>query len=148
MTDRSRSPRRLILIGAVLLAATAIALVLGVVPPLRSDTSDQATPGSASAAVLLGMGSFFLMFLLGEGLESSATGRAAEYGGGLVPAVILAVILAVALFVEPNRAAALQAPGVAIVSSAGSSGGLALAARTRRAPAVPAAPDRRRDTLP
>ena len=48
MTDRIRSPRRLILTGAALLAAAAVALVLGVVPPLRSDTFPLADPAGAS----------------------------------------------------------------------------------------------------
>ena len=278
MTGHNRSPRRLIIIGAALLAAAAVALVLGVVPPVRSDTFSEAAPGSASAAVLvnaaiaalaaialgfvaargvdrprisipvlhvigalvlllgivlagpaltfrthgaslygaiffmflsaaaefatagllavaatrlqesiqgavtadntsawktrvapavlLGMGSFFLMFLVGEGLESSATGPAAGYVGGLILIVALGgysllatwvlsrglprarrnlwIVLAmnavlllsalIAMLAEPNKSAALQVLGIAIASSAGSLGGLALATRTRRPP--------------
>ena len=274
MTDHSRSSRRLVIIGAALLAAAAVAMVLGVVPPVRSDTFSQAAPRSASAAflvnaaiaalaalalgfvaargpgrpwasvpvlyvisalvfllglvllgpaltfrthgaalygaiffmfvsaaaefaaaglvavaatrlhkiipaaatadntsawkarvapaVLLGMGSFFLMFLVGEGMEGATTGPLAGHGGELILAVAVGgysllatwalsrdlprargnlwIVLAlnavlllsalVALLVEPNKSAALQVLGVAIASSAGSYGGLALAART------------------
>ena len=276
MTDHSRSPRRLIIIGAALLIVAAVAMVMGVVPPVRSDTFYQAAPGSASAAVLinaaiaalaaialgfvaargvgrprasipvlyvigalvfllgivlagpaltfrthgaslygaiffmflsaaaefaaagllavaatrlqksipgaatsnntgawktrvapavlLGMGSFFLMFLLGEGLERSATGPVAGYVGGLILVVALGgysllatcvlsrglprarrnlwIVLAmnavlllsalIALLAEPNKSAALQVLGIAIISCVGSYGGLALAARTGR----------------
>lgn len=278
MTDRVRSSRRLVVIGAALLAAAAVALVLGVIPPVRSDTFRQAAPSSAAAAfvvqaaiavlaaialalvaarvfdrprssiailhvigalvfllgivlvgpaptflahgpslhgatvlmflsaaaefaatgllvaaasrlrrstpgpatsedasawkmrvvpaVVLGMGSFFLMFLLGEGWRIPATVPAAEYVGGLMLAVVLGgysllatyllsrglprasrnlwIVLAmnavlllaalIALLVEPNKPAALQVLGVAIVSSACSYGGLALAARSTRPP--------------
>jgi len=278
VTDRIRSCRRLILIGAALLAAAAIALVLGVIPPVRSDVFPQAAPGSAAAAFLiqaavavlaaialvfvayraidrprssiamlyligalvfllgivlvgpaltfrthgpslhgaivlmflsaaaefataglvvaaasrlpksipgpatsedtsawkmrvapaavLGMGSFFWMFLLGEGLKIPATVPAAEYVGGLILAVVLGgysllatyvlarglprasrnlwIVLAlnavllitalISLLAEANRSSALQMLGIAIVSSACSYGGLALAARTTRPP--------------
>lgn len=53
MTDRIRSSCRLIIIGAALLAASAVVLVLGVIPPVRSDTFRQAAPGSAAAAFLV-----------------------------------------------------------------------------------------------
>jgi hypothetical protein len=280
MTDRIRSSRHLIIISAALLAAAAIALVLGVFPPVRSDTFRHAAPGSAAAAFLvqaviavlaaimlafvayrvvdrprpsiailhvigtlvfllgiglvgpaptfwvhgpalhmatilmflsaaaefaatglvvaaasrlqrsipgpaasddtsawkmrivpaamLGMGSFFLMFLLGEGMTIPATVPAAEYVGGLMLAVALGgysllatyallrglppasrnlwIVLAmnavllltalIALIAEPNKSAALQMLGIAIISSACSYGGLALAARTTRPPAA------------
>ena len=280
MTDRIRSCRRLILIGAALLAAAAVVLVLGVIPPVRSDTFPAAAPGSAAAAFLiqaaiavlaaialafaaaravdrprpsiailhvigalvfllglvlvgpaltfwihgpalhgavllmflsaaaefattglvvvaasrlqrsasvpaasqvasawktrivpaavLGMGSFFLMFLLGEGMTIPATVPAAEYVGGLMLAVALGgysllatyvllrglppasrnlwIVLAmnavllltalIALIAEPNKSAALQMLGIAIISSACSYSGLALAARTTRPPAA------------
>jgi MFS family permease len=48
MTDRVRSPRRLIIGGAVLLAAAAVALVLGVAPPFRFDTFPGVDPEGAS----------------------------------------------------------------------------------------------------
>jgi len=53
MTDRIGSSRRLIIIAAALLAAAALALVLGVIPPVRSDLFPQAAPGSAAAAFLI-----------------------------------------------------------------------------------------------
>jgi uncharacterized membrane protein SirB2 len=278
MTDRIRSFRLLIVIGASLLAAAAVALFLAVIPPVRSDTFRQAAPDSASAAflvqaaiallaaialafvavsavarprssiailhvigalvfllgivlvgpaptfwvhgpalhgatlfmflsaaaefattglvvaaasrlrrstpgrvasgdtsawklriapaVVLGMGSFFLMFLLGEGMKVPAAVPAAEFVGGLILAVVLggysllatyllacglprasrnlwivpalnAVLLLaalIALLAEPNKSAALQALGIAIISSACSYGGLALAAPATRPP--------------
>jgi hypothetical protein len=280
MTDRIRSARRFILIAAALLAAAAVALVLGVVPPVRSDTFRQAAPDSASAAFLvqaliavlaaialaivaaradeqprssiailhvigslifllgivlvgpaftfwvhgpalhgavllmflsaaaefaaiglvvaaasrlrrstpgpatsqdasvwkmrvapaavLGMGSFFLMFFLGEGMKIPAAVPAAEYVGGLILVAVLGgysllatymllrglprasrnlwIVLAmnalllltalISLLAEPNKSAALQVLGIAIISSACSYGGLALAARTTRPPAA------------
>ena len=48
MTDRIRSSRRLIIIGAALLVAAAVALVLGVVPPFRFDTFPGVDPVRAS----------------------------------------------------------------------------------------------------
>jgi hypothetical protein len=276
LTDRIRSSRRLIITAAALLAAAAVTLVLGVSPPVRSDTFRQAAPDSAAAAflvqaafavlaaivlaivaaravdqprssiavlhvigslvfllgivlvgpaltfwvhgpalhaavvfmflsaaaefaatgfviaaasrlpgstagpatsggpdawkirvvpaIVLGMGSFFLMFLLGEGSRLPATIPAAEYVGGLVLAVVLGgysllatylllrglprarrnlwIVLAMnagllltalmALLAEPNKSAALQMLGIALISSACSCGGLALAARTTR----------------
>ena len=278
MTDRIRSSRRLIIIGATLLAAVAVVLVLGVIPPVRSDTFRQAAPDSAAAAflvqaavavlaaialafvaasavarprssiailhvigalvfllgivlmgpaptfwvhgpalhgatlfmflsaaaeftatglvvaaasrlrrstpgpaasqdtsawklriapaVVLGMGSFFLMFLLGEGMKVPAAVPAAEFVGGLILAVALGgysllatylfarglprasrnlwIVLAmnavlllaalIAVLVEPNKSAALQMLGIAIISSACSYGGLVLAARLTRPP--------------
>jgi hypothetical protein len=278
VTDRIRSSRRLIIIGATLLAAVAVVLVLGVIPPVRSDTFRQAAPDSAAAAflvqaavavlaaialafvaasavarprasiailhvigalvfllgivlmgpaptfwvhgpalhgatlfmflsaaaeftatglvvaaasrlrrstpgpaasqdtsawklriapaVVLGMGSFFLMFLLGEGMKVPAAVPAAEFVGGLILAVALGgysllatylfarglprasrnlwIVLAmnavlllaalIAVLVEPNKSAALQMLGIAIISSACSYGGLVLAARLTRPP--------------
>jgi len=280
MTDRIRSSRRLIIIGAALLTAAAVALALGVIPPVRSDTFPDAAPGSAATAFLvqaaiavlaaialafvaasavgrprssiailhvigalafllgivlvgpaltfrshgpalhgailfmflsaaaeftttglviaaasrlrrstpgptaseetsawklrvvpaavLGMGSFFLMFLLGEGSKVLATVPAAEYVGELIVAVVLggysllatytvsrglprasrnlwivlamnAVLLLAALIamtVEPSKSDSLQVLGIAIISTACSCGGLALAARATRPPVV------------
>lgn len=48
MTDRIRSSRRLIIIGAALLVAAAVAQVLGVIPPFRSDTFPGVDPDKAS----------------------------------------------------------------------------------------------------
>jgi len=48
MTDRIRSSRRLIIIGAALLVAAGVALVLGVVPPFRFDTFPGVDPVGAS----------------------------------------------------------------------------------------------------
>jgi hypothetical protein len=278
MADRIRSSRHLIIIGAALLAAAAVALIFGVIPPVRSDTFPQAAPDSAAAAfiiqaavavlatlllaivavraaasprpaitilqviaaavfllgivvtgpaltflvhgpalhgavaymflsaaaefaatglmvaaasrlrsstsepatsqdasawkvriapaIVLGLGSFFLMFLLGEGMKVPAAVPAAEVVGGLILAVVLggysmlatyllacglprasrnlwivfalnaALLLAglIALLAEPNKSAALQVLAIAIISSACSYGGLALAARTTTQP--------------
>lgn len=48
MTDRIRSSRRLINIGAALLVAAGVALVLGVAPPFRFDTFPGVDPVGAS----------------------------------------------------------------------------------------------------
>jgi len=63
MTDRIGSSRRLIIIGAALLATAAVALVLGVVPPLRSDTFRLADPGKASATCMVQAGIAVLLAL-------------------------------------------------------------------------------------
>jgi hypothetical protein len=167
----------MLLSAAAEFAATG--LMVAAASRLRSSISGPATLQNAGAwkmriapAVVLGMGSFFLMFLLGEGMKVPANVPAAEYVGGLIVAVVLggysllatyvlscdlprasrnlwialalnaALLLAglIALLAEPNQSAALQVLGIAIISSACSCGGLALAAR---APTSPAAPGRR-----
>ena len=198
MTDCIGFSRRLIIISAALLAAAAVALVLGVIPPVRSDTFRQAAPDPAAAAFLIQAAVAFLaaialaisaaraadrprsaiailqvigalVFLLGEGLKLPATVPAAEYVAGLIVAVVLGgysllatcllsrglprasgnlwIVLAmnallllaalIALLVEPNKSAALQVLGIAILSCASSYGGLALATRATRPPVVP-----------
>lgn len=276
MTDRIRSSRRLVIISAALLAAVAVVLVLGVIPPVRSDTSPRAAPDQAAGAFLvqaamallaaitlvfaaatavarprssiavlhvigglvfllgivlagpalafvdhgpslrgaillmflsgaaefaaaglvavaasrlrssmpgpaesedtsawktriapaavLGMGAFFLMFLMGEELKIPATVPAADWVGGLVLAVVLGgysllltymllrglpragrnlwIVLAmnavllltalVVLFAEADGTAALQMLVITLFTSAGSYGGLTLAARTKK----------------
>jgi hypothetical protein len=53
MTDRIRSSRRPIILAATLLAAAAAALVLGVVPRVRSDTFPGVVPDPAGAVFLV-----------------------------------------------------------------------------------------------
>jgi MFS family permease len=63
MSDRIRSSRRLIIIGAALLGAAAVAIVLGVVPPIRSDTFPLAAPSSAAAGFMVQAGIAVLLAL-------------------------------------------------------------------------------------
>jgi hypothetical protein len=152
---------------------TATGLVVAAASRLRRSTPGPAASQDTSAwklriapAVVLGMGSFFLMFLLGEGMKVPAAVPAAEFVGGLILAVALGgysllatylfarglprasrnlwIVLAmnavlllaalIAVLVEPNKSAALQMLGIAIISSACSYGGLVLAARLTRPP--------------
>jgi hypothetical protein len=132
-------------------------------PAMSADTS--AWTSRIAPAVLLGIGSFLLAWLLGEGLGFLDAVRAGEWVTALVVAVALggysllvtwallrglppagrnlwivlamnaALLLAtlLVLFAGPDSTKmALQLLGIVLFSSAGSYGGLALAARARK----------------
>ncbi len=75
MPDRIRSSRRLIIIGAALLVAAAVAQVLGVIPPFRSDTFPGVNPGSAAVTGMVQAGIAVLLALALAIVAARATDR-------------------------------------------------------------------------
>jgi hypothetical protein len=81
MTDRVRSSRRLIIIGAALLVAAGVALVLGVAPPFRFDTFPGVDPVKASRSHLEQAGIAALLALALAVVAARATGRSRVWMG-------------------------------------------------------------------
>lgn len=141
MTNRIRSSRRLITTGAALLVAAALTIVLGVVPPIRSDTFALAAPASASAgfmvqagiAVLLALALGLVAVLAAGHLRASVATLhviaalvflLAMSLGGLAPAFVVhgpALRLAI-FFMALSAAAALGAVGLVVAAASRLSG--------------------------
>lgn len=75
MADRIRSSRRLIVIGAALLVASALALVLWVNPPFRSDTFPGVDPAKTARTEMVGPGIAVLLALALVVLAARVTDR-------------------------------------------------------------------------
>ena len=75
MTDCIRSSRRLIIVGAALLVAAAVALVLGVAPPFRFDTFPGVDPVKASRTGEVQAGIAVLLALALAIVAARATAR-------------------------------------------------------------------------
>ena len=110
MANRLRSPRLLIVFGAVVLAAIAIVVVLGVVPPVRSDTFPKAAPESASTALRIhaAIAALLAIVLLSVGALAAVRPHAARVIRHVIAALafLLGLILAgpAAAFIEHGPA--------------------------------------------
>jgi len=97
MTDRIRSSRRLMIIGAALLAAAAVALVLGVAPPFRFDTFPGVDPLEASRSHMDQAGIAALLALALAVVAARATGRSRVWIGILFALGALVFLLGIPL---------------------------------------------------
>ena len=97
MTDRIRSSRRLIIIGAALLVAAGVALVLGVIPPFRSDTFPGVDPDKASRTRMVQAGIAVLLALALAIVAARATARSRVWIGILFVLGALVFLLGIPL---------------------------------------------------
>jgi MFS family permease len=97
VTDRIRSSRRLIIIGAALLVAAAVALVLGVIPPFRFDTFPGVDPDEASRSHMFQAGIAVLMALALAMVATRVTDRSRVLIGVLFVMGALVFLLGIPL---------------------------------------------------
>ena len=108
--------RRLLLIGAVLLAAVALVIPWAVIPPVRVDTFPGATPESAVPAFWI-IVFFHVLAATVVGLTAAritTVGRATRFLV-LVPLALLVLLSAYALE-EPGRAYSQEGPSMQTAS--------------------------------
>jgi len=114
MTVSMKSSRRSLFVGAALLAAVALVLVLGVIPPVKSDIFPLATPQRAAAAFWIHAVLDILAAIVLVSISSRATARARPSTAVLIVLAVLVLLLGAAI---TDAAFAFRAHGPAMQSA-------------------------------